>query len=462
MLDNSRKKTAVYGIGKQFKKNIKYLDSSFFIEYFTDSDPTKWGLEPLKDGRKCIEPEKLKDYGIEYVIISIENREICASIKKRLDSLGLVSYIMKDVLRECVKKWDNIQIQKYDAINKNNNFKEESKDSKIARYVECYMLRQACNLRCSYCFVGQSRELSERVIPMLHSPALIVRALSKKRLGGVCLISICCDGEPLMSMDMIELISMILNEGHYVYLISNGTLTKQMKKLSTLPKELLSHLFIRFSYHYFELKRLNLVDTFFENIRRFHSAGGSFTLFLVGSERYISEINEIKQLSLQHLGALPHVDYERNESNCDGSVLVIQTDKEKNDYKKIWESFDSNFLKFREKTDGKITGQCNSGKWVIHLDLMSGEVSRCPVGSHLCNLYDNICEPIPFDTKSHGCPYEFCVCAPVFFAFGMKEDLKDTPSFYELWNRKTESGDNWIHDSAKEFFSGKLYDNTSK
>lgn len=452
------KKVAVYGIGKCFEKNIKYLDASFDITCFLDNDPQKWGTEPLRDGRQCLEPKKINEHNIKYVIISVESIENYKIIKKGLDKIGVESCFINNIIKQCIEKWDDIQIEKYDELTKKNVFGEVLDENKIARYVECYMLHQACNLRCSYCFVGQTRELAEKVIPLRHKPTFIARALSKERLGGTSLISICCDGEPLISKDVIELIILLLKEGHYVYVISNGTLTKQIKKLSALSGDLLSRLFIRFSFHYFELKRLNLIDRFFENIRSFHAAGGSFTLFLVGSEMYLEVLEEIKRLSLQNLGALPQIDYERNEENHDGSVLVIKTEKEEKAYKKIWEDFDSEFLRFRKKTDGKITGKCNAGKWVIHLDLMSGDVSRCPVGIYICNLYDDICNPIKFDVSAHECPYSFCVCAPVFFAFGMKEDLTDAPTFYELWNRKTESGKNWIQSSAKDFFCKRLYE----
>ena len=159
---------------------------------------------------------------------------------------------------------------------------------------------------------------------------------------------------------------------------------------------------------------------------------------------------------MQHLGALPHIDYERDEKKHDGSILTIKTEKGEHDYKAIWEAFDSEFLRFREKTDKKVTGLCHAGDWVIHLDLMSGDVSRCPVGKSLCNIYEDICSPIPFDRKAHTCPYDFCVCAPVFLAFGMNPHYKDAPTFYELWNRVDYEGKSWIQNEAKDFFSRRL------
>ena len=452
-LKNER--VAVYGVGSVFKENIKYLDTVLDILCFSDSNESKWGMEPLSDGRKCVKPDELSGFFVKTVIIAVENSSAIEAIRNRLNKYRFNIVPISELLTDCIRNWELLQFDKLDPKSYKTDRVEEGQ---IARYVECYMLRQACNLRCSYCFVGQSRELAETVILLKHSPDFIAKALSKDRLGGTSLISICCDGEPLISHDMVILIRKLLEDGHFVYLISNGTLRKRMDEICSFPQKLLNHLFIRFSYHYFELQRLNLFDIFFENIRRFHKAGGSFTVFLVGSDIYLPVLDDLKERCVKNLGALPHVDYERDETKGDGGTLTVRSETEFLEYKKIWNSFDSEFMRFREKVDGKIRGNCNAGNWVVHLDLMTGRMSRCPVGQYVGNIYDDICSDIPFDQKPHECPYNFCVCAPVFFAFGMKEDLRDAPTFYELWNRTTLDGVNWIQDEMRGFLNGRLYE----
>lgn len=455
------KRIAVYGTGGYCKENLRYLDSAFHIVCFTDSDSEKWDKEPFDDGRNCVRPENLEKYDVECVLIAVKSDAAIAEIKSYINELSLEHISLKKILPDCIRLWDQRQLE---SLNDTDTDYTASgvEDGRIARYVECYMLRQACNLRCSYCFVGQSRELAEKVVPLIHKPEFIAKALSKERLGGSSLISICCDGEPLISYDMVTLIRCLLEEGHYVYLISNGTLKTRMDQICNFPRELLNRFFIRFSYHYFELERLNLFDTFFDNIKRFYDAGGSFTVFLVGNEGYLPVLNDLKERCVERLGALPHVDYERDETGGDGSVLTIKTDRDVSDYRKVWESFDSEFLRFRERTDGKVTGKCNAGNWVVHLDLMTGELSRCPVGQRVANIYDDISSDIPFEQNSRNCPYKFCVCAPVFFAFGSKEDMRDAPTFYELWNRKMNNGQSWIRDEMKGFLSGRLYESYGK
>lgn len=445
------KNIIVFGTGEYCQENLKYIQALVHIVCFADNDVDKRQAFDCSD-IPCVSPEEILNFHADAVIIAVENEKAIWEISKQLEKIQIECIALKEILPECIRKWDEREIARYMAM----PFEKDWKDGKIVRYVECYMLRQACNLRCSYCFVPQARDMEDRVIPFLHSPEFMAKALSKKRLGGTSLISICCDGEPLMSEDMVIFIRLLLEEGHYVYLISNGTVTKRMEQLCSFPKMLLNHLFIRFSFHYFELKRLNLMDIFFQNIKNFHAKGGSFTLFLVGSEAYLEYIEDIKRLSIQNLGALPHVDYERDEHNNDGGTLTVQTSTDFSSYKEIWEEFDSRFLQFREQVDGKITGDCYAGKWVLHLDLMTGEASRCPAGSYVGNVYQDICGSIPFDEEPHPCPLDFCVCAPVFFAFGMRPDYRNVPTFYELWNRVDRQGKSWIQDSAREFFSERL------
>ena len=116
------KKVAVYGIGKYFEKNIKYLDAVFDITCFFDNDPQKWGIEPLKDGRKCLEPKRINEYNIKYVIISVESIENYEIIKKGLDKIGIESCSINNILKQCIEKWDDIQIEKYDKLSKKNVF----------------------------------------------------------------------------------------------------------------------------------------------------------------------------------------------------------------------------------------------------------------------------------------------------------------------------------------------------
>ncbi len=442
---------AVFGTGYYMKNHIQYLDTAFRIAAFSDNASEKWFTEPLCDGRKCLPPSKLKDFGITSVMIAIQDVSAAEQVKEQITACGLQAVMAADIMDECIREWDYIQV----ACAAENG-SEVKYQNKIARYIECYINEQACNLRCGYCYVGQHDTIAKKVIKLKHSPEFIARSLSAERLGGRCLISICANGEPLISSDMVNLMELLLREGHYLYVISNGTITKALERLEKLPRTLISHLFIRFSFHYFELKRLNLLGQYFENIKRFHNSGGSYTVFLVGSEDYITEIDKIKSLCMENLGALPHVDYVRDESEQKNAGLKLKTDQDKASYVQIWESFDSEFLRCREKLDGIPGGMCHAGNQAVHLDLMTGTMSRCPRGRVIDHIYENIHRKILFLESPEPCPLPFCICAPVFYSFGLKPDRTDLPTFYELWNRDTQDKGPWIQEEAKEFFSSRL------
>ena len=55
---------------------------------------------------------------------------------------------------------------------------------KIKRYVECYVPITTCNLKCHYCYITRQEKWKDEIVPIGHSPEEIVKALSKKRLGG--------------------------------------------------------------------------------------------------------------------------------------------------------------------------------------------------------------------------------------------------------------------------------------
>lgn len=319
------------------------------------------------------------------------------------------------------------------------------------------MGEQACNLRCDYCYVTQRRELGKKVNPFIHLPEYVAASLSKERLGGTSLITVCCDGEPLISDDIVQFIKLVLQNKNYVYLISNGTVTKSINDLCTLPRDELNRLFIRFSFHYTELKKRNLLETFFGNIVKLYNAGVSISLLLVGSDEYIPYLDEINELSIKYLGALPHIDMVRDEKKGQDKHLMIDSKLSVDEYLKFWEKYESVFFKVKE--DSRILhkgGICTAGKNIVHMDMISGDISRCPWGEYVDNAYEDISREIHFWDHGKECQMEYCGCSSMFFGFGVREDYYDFPTAYELWNRTTADGKNWIHDEAKAFLSQKF------
>ena len=124
----------------------------------------------------------------------------------------------------------------------------------IKRFLEVYIPTEKCNLTCSYCYISQEGGMSDKITPIGHTPAEIRRALSVKRLGGICLLNFCAGGETLLGEDLLPVIHELLKEGHYIQIVTNGTITKRFLEISTWSSELLDHIFFMFSFLYIELK----------------------------------------------------------------------------------------------------------------------------------------------------------------------------------------------------------------
>ena len=83
-----------------------------------------------------------------------------------------------------------------------------------------------------------------------YSPDVVQRALAVERLGGICLVNMCGGGETLLPPQMTDYVRVILENGHYVTVVTNGTVSSRFAEIAAFPSELLSRLHFKFSYHY--------------------------------------------------------------------------------------------------------------------------------------------------------------------------------------------------------------------
>ena len=119
---------------------------------------------------------------------------------------------------------------------------------KIKRFMECYIPTEMCNFRCHYCYVTQHRKFNNKFLKLNHSPEFIGKALSKERLGGTCMFNLCAGGETLLVEEIVDFIRVILEEGHYLMVVSNCSITDRIKQICEFPKKLLNHLFFKCSF----------------------------------------------------------------------------------------------------------------------------------------------------------------------------------------------------------------------
>lgn len=329
---------------------------------------------------------------------------------------------------------------------------------KMKRYFDCYIPTETCNFRCHYCYISQHRKFNNKVAEFNVTPNYIRKALSKERLGGTCLINLCAGGETLIAEEVIDITKELLKEGHYVMIVTNGSLTNRLKEISKFPKELLNHLFFKFSFHYLELKRMNIIDKFFDNIDMMKNAGASFTVEITPNDELEPYIDDIKRISMERLGALPHITIGRKDSDD----IPPLTQHKWEDYINIWEQFDSNLFKYKESIFGiKRTEFCYAGLWSGYLNLVTGDLRQCYCGIKIDNIYEDINRPIKFLPIGNNCTMPHCYNGHSFLSFGVIPEL-NSPTYDILRNRKCKDETEWLTEDMRKFMQSKLKDSNKE
>lgn len=316
-----------------------------------------------------------------------------------------------------------------------------------------------CTLRCYYCYVTIHQTFGQSIPNMLYSPAFVRRALSKERLGGCCHLNFCANGETLLFPKLVEYVEQLLEEGHYISIVTNCTLSKHIAELTLLRPELKKHLFVKASYHYLELKEKGLLDTFFNNVCRLHDAGISLTLEITPNDGLIPFVEEAVELCHLRMGAAPHFTVARDERDKELPLLTSLTREE---YRKVWGRFNSALFDFKESIFGRpIKKFCYAGEWFLCLDLLSGHLSQCYGTPGFQNIYDNPDEPINYNPIGKHCPRPHCFNGHALLTQGVVPG-EEGPTYAATRDRVMDDGSHWLYKDVKEFFSQKLYNNNKQ
>ena len=330
---------------------------------------------------------------------------------------------------------------------------------KLRRYVECYVPITTCNLKCHYCYITRQQKWKDKITSIGHSADEIAKALSKKRLGGTCLINMCGGGETLLCPDIVEIVKGLLMEGHYVMVVTNGTVTKTLKKFTELPIELLKHLTFKFSYHFLELRRLGITELYFSNIKMMRDAGCSFTIEITPNDELIPHIPEVKEEILKYMNALCHITIARDDIS---DTIPILSDLSDEEFYSIWGQFNSDLFNFKKTIFGKHQCDfCYAGDWSVYVNLGTGSMTQCYAEKELDNVYANLDKPLHFEAVGRKCRTPHCYNGHAFLTLGNIPTL-DTPTYSQLRNRKDEQGKEWLNEDVKQFFSNKLKDNNKE
>ncbi len=312
-----------------------------------------------------------------------------------------------------------------------------------------------CNLRCPYCYIS-ARELWDRTgqTTFKYSVSHMLRCLSPKRLGGIALINLTGLGETLLQEGVIELINGLLDEGHYLEVVTNGIAKDKIYKLLDMNEENLKRLEFKISYHYSELKRLNILDSFLDTVEAIKESKASFTLELMPYDGLECDIHEVIDLTIKRFGAKPQITVGRDDRFKNRKILTEHTVAE---YKRIWSVFQSPMFDFKMKIMGKkCKGFCYAGKWSFFVDLNSGDTYPCYGQPSNQNIFENIDQPIKYEPVGYYCTEPYCINGHAHLTMGLNPQVK-TPTFAEIRNRVCADGREWMKESCKEGFNLKLY-----
>ena len=329
----------------------------------------------------------------------------------------------------------------------------------IKRNINLHIPVTTCTLHCPYCYVFHRGLFKNKIPDFKYSPEVVQKALTKERLGGTCLINMTADGETLLPPTMVDYVRVLLENGHYIAIVTNGTVTRAFDAMLSYPEEYRSRLFFKFSYHYLQLKEKNLLDLFFNNIRKMRDAGCSFTLEFCPHDEAIPYIDEIKQRSIDELGAPPHCTIARDDISPSNQRPVLSKMSEE-EYWKTWGVFDSEMFNFKKTIFGKKRCEfCYAGDWSFFLYLGTGMMTQCYGGTFKSqNIFDDPEKPIKFVPIGYNCPLPHCHNGHAHLTLGDIPEI-DSTTYADTRNRVCPDGSEWLKPNVKHFFSCRLKDN---
>ncbi len=329
---------------------------------------------------------------------------------------------------------------------------------KIKRMIMLQVPTSICNLRCHYCYLAQRPESYQGLqAEMKYSPEYVAEALSPSRLGGICFINSCADGETLLTKNIDKYYKALVEKGHYLEIVTNLTATPMIERILQWNAELLKRIEFKCSFHYLELKKKNLLDVFSQNVNMIWESGASATIEITPSDELIPLIDEVKEYSIRHFGALPHLTIARDD-RTEGIVNLTSLSEE--EYYNTWKSFNSDLWEYKRSVFGKKQVDfCYAGLWSVSVNIVNGDTSACYY-QKMPNIFENIDKPYHFEPIGK-CPIAHCYNAHAFLTFGLIPD-STVKTYSEMRNRIRSDGSEWLQPELKAFYNSKLIDSNKQ
>lgn len=332
--------------------------------------------------------------------------------------------------------------------------------NKMKRMINCIVPVSACNFRCHYCYIGQTVGFNGEIRELPYSTEFIAHALRPERIGEGCHLNLCGSGETLLAPYVIELAKHLTDMGHYCTIVTNGALSKRIDEICTLPPENQDHIFIKFSFHYLELTKRNLLEKFWGNVQKIRDTKCSFSVELTVNDESIPYIPDIQQNCMENIGALCHVIESRN-NNTEGFCRLTKLPEQ--EHAAAWAQFQSSLFDFQQKIWGQKRREfCYAGDWVTNFYLETGDVYTCFAdGQKIGNFYEDVENPFPFVAVGENCPWAHCYAAHVLLTSGAIPNFL-APTYGEVRGRTCADGSAWLKPSFQSFFGSKFIESNQE
>ncbi|MDR0443436.1 MAG: radical SAM protein [Treponema sp.] len=330
---------------------------------------------------------------------------------------------------------------------------------KLKRFFDVYVPIENCNLRCDFCYITQRRLFKNKKVSFKYSAQHIGKALSQERLGGICHFNLCGGGETLIPKEIVGIIRAILEQGHFIMVVTNGTMFNRFDEFIEFPAELKDRVGFKLSFHYLEFKRLDIMQKWFDNVNRVRNAGMSISVEITPTDELIPHIDDIKKVCLENVGALCHVTVARD--NTKPYELPIMTKLSREEYEKTWgDDFDTPMNHFKMQTfNVKRNEFCYAGAWSGYINIGSGSMTQCYASYYSQNIFEKIEKPIEFLPVGHNCSVPHCYNSHAFLTLGLIPEMV-TPSYSQIRDREIQDTKfaytHWLTDSMRKFLSGRL------
>ena len=445
---NKRGKSRRQSIDRRFRNTYNRLSVILNIRKIVDN---RYEEYDIIDGIKCESVNSLLEgEKIEFVVIAMKNKQNIVAVAEWLKKNNFRYCLADDIIDEYQYLLERKQIDRY---NQNKELLvNESEIGRLHSFISISVPVERCNLKCNYCYIAQNEKIIERSKVRCPSVKFIRLALSRKRLGGSALLNFCGEGETLLFQGLSELIRELLEEGHYISIITNAILEDRVLDIIKKAGDSAERLFFKCSLHYMQLKEKGLLDKFASTVKRIKNSTASFTVELVPEDALVPFIGEIIEYSIKSFGALPHVTVARDESKK-GFPALTKMSKEK--YREAWGVFNSTLFEVKMKTQEKQEKWCAAGKGTFILTLDSGEAFSCPYNRFVGNVYADISKPICFDAIGTNCKAPYCINAHAYQTLGIVPEIKEY-TYLDVRDRVTDSGEHWVKPVMADFISQRI------